>query len=71
MALKKRRLPLNSSKKDYVDAVLIEELREEEQMWISYEDDEQAVKNQLADGILDQLLADTAQSVMTAMLRKQ
>ena len=52
----KKKLPLNPAKKDYVDAILVEEIREEETQWVSYDDDELKVKYQLADSILDSLL---------------
>ena len=55
----KKRLPLNTSKKDYIDALLVEELREEEPRWINYEEDEIRVKEQLTDGILEGLISET------------
>ena len=55
----KRKLPLNLSKKDYVDAVLVEELREEEAQWVNYDADELRVKFQLTDSILDKLFDET------------
>ena len=43
-----------------IEGILVEELREEESQWIDYDDDETQVKFQLADGILDTLLRETA-----------
>jgi centrosomal protein CEP350 len=43
-----------------IEGILVEELREEESQWIDYDDDETRVKFQLADGILDTLLQETA-----------
>ncbi|XP_038046478.1 centrosome-associated protein 350-like isoform X3 [Patiria miniata] len=47
-------------KKDHVDEILTLELREEEQEWVNYDDDELAVKMQLTEAIFDSLLIDTA-----------
>ena len=55
----KRKLPLNLEKKDYVDAVLVDELRQEEGQWVNYDEDELRVKFQLADNILEGLLEET------------
>ena len=55
----KRKLPLNLEKKDYVDAVLVDELRQEEGQWVNYDEDELRVKFQLADNILESLLEET------------
>ena len=46
-------------KKDHVDYLLVQELREEEPQWVNYDDDELAVKMQLADAIFDSLLLET------------
>ena len=54
----KRKLPLNLAKKDYVDAILVDELREEEVQWVNYDEDELRVKFQLADAILENLLSE-------------
>lgn len=62
----KKKLPLNPSKKDYVDAVLVEEIREEEAQWVNYDDDELKVKYQLADSILDSLLDEIVDTLSTA-----
>lgn len=37
----------------------VQELHEEEALWVNYDEDELLVKMQLADGILDTLLKDT------------
>ena len=55
----KRKLPLNAAKKDYIDALLVEELREEEPQWVNYDEDELRVKDQLTDGILEDLINET------------
>lgn len=64
----KRRLPLNLSKKDYVDAVLVDELREEEAQWVNYDEDELRVKYQLADSILESLINETVQILSAVLL---
>lgn len=48
-------------KKDHLDQILVQELREEEPGWINYDDDEFAVKMQLADALFDSLLSETCQ----------
>nr|CAB3229991.1 centrosome-associated protein 350 [Phallusia mammillata] len=48
-------------KKDNVDLLLIEELREEEPDWTDYDVDETTVKMQLADNVMEFLLRDTIQ----------
>ena len=55
---------LSRKKKDHVDHILIQELREEEPLWVSYEEDELLVKMQLADAIFDSLLAETGKVMM-------
>lgn len=59
----KRKLPLNLEKKDYVDAILVEELRQEEGQWVNYDEDELKVKFQLADNILESLLEETVEII--------
>lgn len=49
-----------SKKKDHVDEILIDELKEEEPEWIDYDNDELSVKMQLADALFESLLIDTA-----------
>ncbi|KAJ3599805.1 hypothetical protein NHX12_033759 [Muraenolepis orangiensis] len=53
-------LKFGRKKRDRVDHILVQELHEEEAQWINYDDDELFVKMQLADGIFDMLLKDTA-----------
>ncbi|XP_033119119.1 centrosome-associated protein 350-like [Anneissia japonica] len=53
-------LKYSKKKKDHVDEILIQELREEEPEWVNYDDDEVTVKMQLADGIMESLLTETA-----------
>lgn len=60
MATIPRKTPVRGNKKDNVDAILIEELRQEEPLWTDYEEDETTVKFQVADAILNMLLEDTA-----------
>ena len=62
----RRKTPLKTGKKDAVDAILIQELREEEPQWIDYDDDELAVKFQVADAILESLITETVM-VMNAI----
>ncbi|XP_031558415.1 centrosome-associated protein 350-like isoform X2 [Actinia tenebrosa] len=66
----RRKTPLKIGKKDAVDAILIQELREEEPQWIDYDDDELAVKFQVADAIFDSLLSETVM-VMNAVQRRK
>ena len=47
-------------KRDPVDDILVQELREEEPEWVNYDDDELAVKMQVADSIFDSLVIETA-----------
>ncbi|KAL5012691.1 hypothetical protein ScPMuIL_011242 [Solemya velum] len=58
-------------KKDHVDKILVQELREEEPQWVDYDDDELAVKMQLSDAILDSLLTDTVQTMNRIIKNKQ
>ena len=44
---------------DFVDSILIQELRNEEPSWVDYEEDERQVKARTADAILSTLLAET------------
>lgn len=57
-------------KKDHVDNILVQELREEEPEWVNYDDDEVAVKMQLTDTIFETLLTDTVQ-VMSKIYQKR
>ncbi|XP_067270257.1 centrosome-associated protein 350 isoform X4 [Pseudorasbora parva] len=56
-------------KRDRVDHILVQELHEEESQWVNYDEDELFVKMQLADGIFDALLKDTA-DVLTQIQEK-
>lgn len=56
-------------KRDRVDHILVQELHEEESQWVNYDEDELFVKMQLADGIFDALLKDTA-DVLTQIREK-
>ena len=70
LELLKKRLPLNTSKKDYVDALLVEELREEEPNWVNYDEDEVHVKEQIAEGILETLLSETVDILRDSRLMR-
>lgn len=52
----------SQKRRDRVDQILVRELHSEETSWTDYSADEVIVKNQMADNILDGLLADTAQA---------
>ncbi|KAL8608223.1 hypothetical protein ACOMHN_016678 [Nucella lapillus] len=58
-------------KKDYVDAVLVEELQEEEADWINYDADELSVKMQLTNTIFESLLDDTVSALNKVYAKKQ
>ncbi len=57
-------------KRDAVDEVLLAELKEEEPEWVDYQQDELAVKMQVADSIFDNLLLETAQK-LTGIFHKK
>ncbi|XP_065104513.1 centrosome-associated protein 350 isoform X7 [Paramisgurnus dabryanus] len=57
-------------KRDRVDHILVQELHEEESQWVNYDEDELFVKMQLADGIFDALLKDTA-DILTQIQEKR
>lgn len=67
----RRKTPLKAGKKDFVDAILIQELREEEPLWIDYDDDELAVKFQVADAIFESLLSETVMVVTAVQMRRE
>lgn len=48
----------------------VQELHEEESQWVNYDEDELYVKMQLADGIFDALIKDTAE-VLTQIQEKR
>jgi hypothetical protein len=50
----------SQKRRDRVDQILVRELHSEEASWTDYSADEVIVKNQMADSILEGLLADTA-----------
>ncbi|KAK3594699.1 hypothetical protein CHS0354_001651 [Potamilus streckersoni] len=58
-------------KKDHVDSILVQELREEEPQWVNYDDDEHAVKMQLTETIFESLLMDTVQTINKIYRRRQ
>lgn len=67
----RRKTPLKAGKKDFVDAILIQELREDEPLWIDYDEDELAVKFQVADAIFESLLSETVMVVNAVQLRRE
>jgi len=50
---------------DFVDSILIQELRKEEPGWVDYGQDEATMKLRVADAILDSLLSETVQLLNT------
>lgn len=57
---------INWSKKkktDYVDEILINELQQEEHEWVSYEQDELNIKNQITDDLLNELISDATSAI--------
>ena len=46
---------------DFVDSILIRELREDEPSWVDYSQEEKQVKERVADSIMDMLLTETAE----------
>ena len=56
-------------KKDRVDQILVQELREDEPQWVNYDDDELAVKMQLTDTLFESLVDDTVESLKPALVR--
>lgn len=67
----RRKTPLKLGKKDFVDAVLIQELREDEPQWVDYDDDELAVKFQVADAIFESLMSETIMVLNAVQRRKE
>ena len=55
---------------DFVEALLIKELRAEEKEWTNYDEDEELVKIQTADAILESLLTDTINVMNDIISRK-
>lgn len=58
-------------KTDFVDDLLIQELQEEEDDWINYEKDELSIKSQIAQNLMDELIADTVVSLQDAFQKKK
>ncbi|GBM12540.1 Centrosome-associated protein 350 [Araneus ventricosus] len=52
-------MKLGRKKRDFVDTILISEIKEEEPEWVNYDQDEVTVKFQIADSIFDLLVDDT------------
>ena len=50
---------------DFIDSVLIREVRREEAGWVDYHQDETAVKLRVADSLLDSLLTEAVQVIST------
>lgn len=58
-------------KTDFVDDLLIQELQQEENEWMNYEEDELIIKNQITQSLLDELIEDTARSIQDAFQKKE
>ena len=58
-------------KRDAVDEVLLTELKEEEPQWVDYQQDELAVKMQVADSIFDNLLVECGQMLTNIVSKRQ
>ena len=58
-------LKFGHKRRDLVDKILIQELREEESQWVDYNNDELNVKMQLTDAIFDSLIEDTVNVLST------
>jgi hypothetical protein len=58
-------------KKDLVDSILVQELREEEPEWVNYDDDKLAVKMQLTETIFNDLLTDTVETMNKSSARNK
>ena len=58
-------LKFGHKRRDLVDKILIQELREEESQWVDYNNDELNVKMQLTDAIFDSLIEDTVNVLNT------
>ncbi|XP_036378745.1 centrosome-associated protein 350 isoform X2 [Megalops cyprinoides] len=63
-------LKFGRKKRDRVDHILVQELHEEESQWVNYDEDELFVKMQLADGIFDALVKDTADVLLQIQERR-
>ncbi|XP_071522908.1 uncharacterized protein [Panulirus ornatus] len=56
--------------RDLVDQILVKEVQAEESSWTHYDEDEAAVKAQVASEILDTLIAETVTLVVSILARK-
>lgn len=56
---------------DFIDSVLIRELRREESGWVDYHGDETVVKLRVADGLLDSLLTEAVHLITDIAERKR
>ncbi|XP_014663639.1 PREDICTED: centrosome-associated protein 350-like [Priapulus caudatus] len=59
-----------SRKRDFVDAILVRELRGEEAEWLNYDDDELTVKTQLCDAVMASLVDDAVRTLVDATRRR-
>lgn len=58
-------MKLGRKKRDFVDTILIREIKQEEPDWVNYDEEEIAVKKQIADSIFDYLVDDTLSLIKT------
>lgn len=58
-------------KKDAVDAILVQELGEEELGWVDYNDDELNLKMSLVESLFDSLILDTVHTLNEVYRKKQ
>lgn len=56
---------------DFIDSVLIRELRREEAGWVDYHEDETVVKLRVADNLLDSLLNESIHIITDIAERKK
>lgn len=71
--ISKEKLIIQWSRKkrnDFVDDLLIKELQDEEAEWKNYEEDENIIKNQITQNILDELIQDTVDGLQDAFNAK-
>lgn len=62
-------LKLGRKKRDFVDTILISELKEEEPEWVNYDQDEVTVKLQIADSIFNLLVDDCVNLIKDLQLK--
>ncbi|GAB6021874.1 hypothetical protein CHUAL_006041 [Chamberlinius hualienensis] len=67
---KTRKLKWGRKKRDFVDEILLQELRMEENEWTTYNEDEMTVKMQLSDSIFDSMIVDTVNAVKLSWRKK-